>query len=287
MRGAFYQVTWNMAEITAQSVRDLRERTGLPMMECKQALVEASGDSEAAMEWLRKKHKGKMQERADRETGEGRIGVYVDEARKVGALVELKCETAPVAGNDRFIKLAGLIAQRVAEGSEQSPSAESLMKAAGVEAAWTETFGVLRETMNLGRSRKVTGNHVVFYVHHDGKTAVMLALDSKPSDPEVAANLCMHTAFAKPLAIDRNGVPAEEVERVKKLARETAEQEGKKGDILEKIVKGKADAFCAEQALVEQLHARSDVYGKKKVGDVLKEAGVSAVTDMVVMKLGA
>lgn len=276
-----------MAEITAQLVRELRERTDLPMMECKQALTECKGDMSAAVDWLRKKYKGKMEDRAGRETGEGRIGVYIDAAKRIGGIIELRCETAPVANNEMFINLANVIARRVAEGHEKAPAVDAIRADAQVEHAFTETFGRLRESMNLVRCRRVEGNHLVSYVHHDGKTGVMLALDAAPTNPSVGADLCMHTAFAKPLAIDRSGVPQAEVEKVRAMALEVAVSEGKKPQIADKIAEGKVSAFYAEKVLLEQLHARSDVYGKKKVGEVLAEHGVKTVTDMVIMKVGA
>ena len=275
-----------MANITAQMVKDLRESTGLPMMECKQALTENNGDIEAATEWLRKKHKGKMADRAGRETGEGRIGVYIDDAGKVGAIVELRTETAPVAANEIFVNLANTMARKVADGGEATPAPDSIRNDPEIDTLFTDTYGKLRETMNLVRCRRVTGEYLASYVHHDGKTGVLLALDAAPAEKSVAADLCMHTAFAKPLAADRTGIPEAEVEKARVLAREVALEEGKPEEIVDKIVAGKVSSFYAEKALMEQLHARTDVYGKKKVCDVLKEAGVNAVTDMVVMVIG-
>ena len=275
-----------MAQITAKTVMTLREATGLPMMECKQALQENDGDFEAAKEWLRKKHKGKMQDRAARETGEGRIGVYLDEAGKVGAIIELRCETAPVAANSRFIELANAMARKVAEGAEAEPAPDAIRNDPEIDNLFTDVYGQLRETMNLARCRRVEGTHLAHYIHHDGKTGVMVALDAAPADLTIAANLCMHVAFAKPLAIDRAGVPDAEIEKAKTLAREVALGEGKPEEIVEKIVAGKVNSFYAEMALMEQLHARSDVYGKATVGEVLKGGGVNAVTDMAIMVVG-
>jgi elongation factor Ts len=275
-----------MAAITAQMVKDLRERTDLPMMECKQALNECSGDFEAAVEWLRKKYKGKMSDRAGRETGEGRIGVHIDPSRKVGAMIELRCETAPVASNDLFMDLVKAFAQKAAEWKgDLTPDA--LRADPALDTQFTEVFGRLRETMNLTAARRVEGGFVTSYIHHDGKTGVLIALDAKPSTDAVAADLCMHAAFSKPVAITRDGVPAEAIEKVRKSAMEIAREEGKKEEMVTKIADGKVAAFCAENALVEQLHARSDVYGKKTVGAVLKEAGVNAVTGMVIFKIGS
>ncbi len=276
-----------MSTVTASAVKNLREVTGLPMMECKQALTECNGDFDAAKEWLRKKHKGKLEERAGRETGEGRIGVYVSADRKIGAIVELQCETAPVAKNELFVALADAFAKKVADGSAEKPDPAGIRKDPALDAMFVETYGKLRETMNLIRCQRVQGEFVASYVHHDGKTGVLVALNAAPKGDAIAADLCMHTAFAQPLAIDAAGVPADEIAKVRKQAAEAAKEEGKPESIVEKIVEGRVKSFVAEKALMEQLHARSDVYGKKTVREVLAEAGVSAVVGLAFMKVGA
>lgn len=273
-----------MAELSASQVMALRKKTGLPMMECKEALKEAGGNEESAMEWLRKKHKGKMDSRSDRETGEGRIGTYISDDGKVGAIVELRCETAPVGKNEMFIKLADNIAKYVASQDAAAPDGADVQKA--MESDITDVYGKLRETMNVGVCRKVTGDAVTSYVHHDGKSGVMLALSGNPTDDEVGKNLGMHATAFKPLAVDRDGVPAEKVEQVRAEAKQQAKDEGKPDQIVEKIAEGKVNAFYAECVLLEQEHARSDVYGKKKVKDVLKENGVTGVSEMVYIAVG-
>ncbi len=276
-----------MAAITAQMVKELRAKTDLPMMECKQALSECDGDFDASVDWLRKKHKGKLADRADRATGEGRVAVYIDEARKLGAIIELQCETSPVAKNDFFVDFANAIAKKVADGSESSPDPEAIRQVPEIDAQFTDVYGRLRETMNIKCCRRMEGNYLASYVHHDGKSGVLLALDAEPkSEQNVAGDLCMHALFTNPVAVDRDGVPKEEIETVRKQALDMAAAEGKNESISEKIADGKVNAFYAERVLVEQLHVKADDYGKKKVGDVLKEASVSAVTDLVVTKVG-
>jgi len=268
-------------------VKDLREKTDLPMMECKQALTACDGDIESALEWLRKKYKGKMAERSGRATGEGRIGVFIDESGTRGGLVEVQCETNPVAQNEMFVDLANSVAKRVAMGSEAEPDPEALRKDPEVDSMFTEVFGRLREAMNLRQGRRVEGAYLASYVHHDGKSGVLLALDAKPeSDKNIGADLCMHALFTQPIAIDRSSVPTEQVEKVRNEAIEIAQAEGKPEKILRKIADGKVNAFFGQHVLMEQLHVRTDDYGKTKVGDVLKKAGVGAVTDLVIMKVG-
>jgi elongation factor Ts len=276
-----------MAAISAKMVMDLRGKTDLPMMECKHALNECNGNIDEAMEWLRKKHKGKMSERADRATGEGRISVYIDDARKVGAIIELQCETAPVAKNELFVELAAAIARTVAAGPEASPDGETIRQNPEVDSKFTDVFGRLRETMNLRSCRKIEGEFLCSYVHHDSKSGVVLALNATPkSDKNVGADLCMHTLFTKPLAIDRSGVPAEKVNKVRNDAIEAAKAEGKPEQIVEKIAQGKVNAYYAEQVLMEQLHVKTDDYGKAKIADVLKQAGVTAITEMALLVVG-
>lgn len=273
--------------ITAQMVKELRGRTDLPMMECKQALTECNGDIAAAIEWLRKKHKGKLAERSGRATGEGRIGIYMDDARKIGGIVELQCETASVAQNDMFVNLANTIAKTVAEGSTAQPDPEAVRKSHQVDGVFTDVFGRLRENMNVRQCRRVEGAYLASYVHHDGKSGVLLALDAEPeSEKNVGGDLCMHSLFTQPIAVDRSGVPAEQVEKVRSDAIEIAKDEGKPEQIITKIADGKVNAFFSERVLMEQLHVKIDDYGKKKVGDVLKQAGVNSVTDLVIMKIG-
>jgi elongation factor Ts len=274
-----------MAELSAAQVMALRKKTGLPMMECKQALTECNGDEAAAVEWLSKKHKGKMEARSDRETGEGRIGIYIDPSGKTGGIVELRCETAPVGKNEVFIALANDLAKHVAEGAESAPSAESVRQA--MEARMTEVYGKLRETMNIGVCRKVTGEALAAYVHHDGKSGVLLALQGKPSDDKVGYWTAAHATFHKPLAIDRDSVPADQIEKVRADAIDMAKEEGKPEHVVGKIADGRVSAFVSENALMEQEHARTDLYGRKKVKDVLAEHGVTGVTDMAYVAIGA
>ncbi|MCH7808593.1 MAG: translation elongation factor Ts [Planctomycetes bacterium] len=276
-----------MASVTAQMVKELRGRTDLPMMECKQALTESGGELEPALEWLRKRHKGKLAERSDKATGEGRIGVYIDESRKVGALVELQCETAPVARNELFTALALAFAKKVAGGTQASPDPEVIRQDPVLEEMFTDVFGKMRENMKLARCRRVEGEYLASYIHHDGKSGILLALDCEPkSDKPVAADLCMHTIFTDPLAIDRSGVSEEEVEKIRKRARELAKEEGKPEQIIEKIVTGKVNAFYAERVLMEQIHVKTDEYAKTKIRDVLKQAEVNAVTGFVILRIG-
>jgi len=280
-----------MAQITAAQVKALRDETGLPMMECKAALTEAGGDKDQAVELLTKKHKGKMEARSDRETGEGRIAVYINEDATIGGIIEFRCESAPVAKNELFTGLADKIARQVAEQSEQNADPEVILGSTladepgkTISDLVTEVYGKLRETMKLIACRRVTGNYLTSYIHHDGKTGVLIALDAKPSDDNTAVDLCHHVAFSKPLAITRESIPAETVEKVRRQARDIAEGEGKPANIIDKIVEGKVNAFYADHSLMEQEHVK---VSKTKVQKVLQDAGVKEVTDLALLQVGA
>lgn len=283
-----------MAGITAAQVKALRDNTGLPMMECKTALTEAHGDTEQARTILQKKFRGKMASRAANVTGEGRIGIHIADDKRRGAIIDLRCETAPVAKTDQFIALAACIAETVSGQDKEVLGADDTLALASVTSPGrsigdeiAEVFGLLRENIKLHACRKLTGAYLCGYVHHDGKSGVLLALDAVPqSDKNVGADLCMHALFTNPLSIDRNGVPAEQVEKVRSEAIELAKEQNKPEPIVEKIAAGKVNAFFAERVLMEQIHVKTDDYGKTRIADCLKQAGVSAVTDLVVMKVG-
>lgn len=279
-----------MAAITAAQVKSLRDETGLPMMECKTALTEANGSTEEAKALLQKKYKGKMASRASNVTGEGRIALCFADDRKSGAIIDLRCETAPVAKTEQFLALAGTIAETVIAQDDPNLGKEASLALAAVGhdgktigELIADVFGILRENIKLECCRKLTGEYLCGYVHHDGKTGVLVALDAAPNPESVGVDLCHHLTFANPLAIDRSGIPADDIAKVEKLSREVAEGEGKPPHIVDKIVEGKVNAFCGENALMEQEHVKIP---KNKVGDVLREAGVSAVTEFVYFKIG-
>jgi len=277
-----------MPDITAAMVKALRDKTDLPMMDCKAALIEAHGDEAKAIELLQKKARGKLVTKADRETAEGRIAVYADERAGVAGIVELRCETNPVAQNQVFAELAARIAQAVADQPEPAPSPEKIVCLKGpdgspVQDMMGDVFGKLRENMKIQRARRLTGSRFGSYIHHDGKTGVLVALEGQPTSPEVVKDLCMHVAFAKPLGINRQAISATEVEKVRQMAREVARSEGKPEQIVERIAEGKVNAWFAEQVLLEQEHVK---HPKQKVGDVLKRGGISSVTDLAVFVVG-
>ena len=274
-------------------VMALRQKTGLPMMDCKKALNEVDGDEAAAVELLNKKAKGKLETRGARETSQGRVGLWIAEDGCTGGIVELRCESAQVAQNEDFVVLANNIAAQVAAGSEASPAPEAVLATpvAGQDGKTVQdliaaAFAKLQENTKLIRCRKITGTHLAGYIHFDGTTGVLLALDAVPSDPKVGIDLCQHCAFTKPAALTADQIPAEQLDKVRETARQIAEDEGKPPQIIEKIVEGKLRAFCKEHVLIDQEHVKPD-YEKKSIGTVLQEAGVGAVSDLAVFQVGA
>lgn len=277
-----------MPEITASMVKALRDKTDLPMMDCKAALVEAAGNEARAIELLQRKARGKLATKADRETAEGRIGIHVDEPAGAAALVELRCETNPVAQNQLFADLADQIAKVVAAQPDATPSPPQVLACRSddgrtVQEMIGDVFGRIRENMKVQRACRLTGARFGSYLHHDAKTGVVVAFEGTPADPQLVKDLCMHVAFAKPAGIRRQDIRPEDVEKVRELARELAREEGKPEQIVEKIAEGKVNAWFAERVLLEQEHVK---VSKKKVGDVLKQGGITAVTGLAVFVVG-
>lgn len=275
-----------MPDVTAAMVKALREKTGLSMMECKGALVEAGGDEEKAIENLKKKHRGKLDTRSDKETGEGRIAVSIGSG--AAGIVEVRCETAQVAKADPFIELCNDIAAAVEKQSESAPSPDAISAAKladgrTVKDAMGDAYGKLNENIKIARARRLTGSCFGHYVHHDGKTGVLVAVAGTPANNDVLKDLCQHVAFSKPDGIRREDIPQKQVDEVREMAASVAREEGKPAQIVDKIADGKVNAWFAERVLLEQEHVKVP---KTKVGDVLKQNGVTDVTEMVVMVVG-
>ncbi len=251
-----------MSDIKAKDVMALRARTGLSMMECKKALVETGGDPDAAEDFLRKKLKGKMDTRTDRVAGEGRIAIAI--ADNAAAIVELAAETDFTAKNDGFAKVAEQIAQ-MALGADAG--------AVTPDDAMTKVIDELRistgENISITRIHKLTGENAKFgtYVHHDGKTGVLLHADASVSD-DVAKDVCMHitAAMPRPKGVTRDDVPAEVIEKERKLAMEMAIEGGKNEEIAAKMVEGKINKLYADLALIEQPFVKDP---DKKIKDLV------------------
>lgn len=246
-----------MAGITAAAVKAFREKTGLPMMDCKRALSEAEGDEELAMEILRKKGLAKMSEKsAERSTEEGVIAI-VQRNGSIG-MVELLCESAPVASNPDFLQLADDIAAVVAENSEFD-SVESLMtqkslsRDGSLQSQLEELFNRIREVFRINRYVKVDGK-VSQYLHHDRKSAVLLLLDE--GCEEAGRDICMHIAAMRPEGLDKDDIDPAIVENERRIQTELMEADPanakKPENIKQKILDGKMGAFLAQKCLLSQ-----------------------------------
>ena len=239
-----------MADISAKDVMSLRNRTGLSMMACKKALVEVGGDVDAAEEHLRKQLKGKMEKRADRAAGEGRIAIA--KTGDAAAIVELKAETDFTARNDDFVATA----QKLAEQAAVAPDEGTIAATEDMEKLVDNIKITTGENISLGRARRVVGGgDTVFgmYVHHDGKTGVLLAAKGDVSE-DTLRQVGMHVAAAvpRPLGVSQDDVPAEMVEKERKFRIDQAMESGKPQEIAEKMVEGGMKKFFAEVALNEQ-----------------------------------
>lgn len=233
-------------EVSAKDVMKLRQKTGLSMMECKKALTEAGGSQEAAEELLRKKLKGKMETRTDRAAGEGRIGIAIDGDK--AAIVELRAETDFTAKNEKFVQIISDIAGAV----KDAPAGDVALpdSAAGDIDEIRITTG---ENISYARGKALSGGNFASYVHHDGKTGVLLQAEGD-IDASTLKDICMHIVAAVPVpqGVNPEDVPQELVEKERKFRLEQAMESGKNAEIAEMMVEGGMRKFFETIALVEQ-----------------------------------
>jgi elongation factor Ts len=272
-----------MSQISAAVVKELRDRTDMPMMKCKAALEKAGGDLEKAILVLREEGaKFTGGEKGARETAEGRIGAYSDQ-KSVGALVEMRCETPSVVKNDRFVALANEIAKHVADAKPTSVEELVKQKLVGgseqtIQDRINDVVGVIRENMRPARFARlegITGE----YVHHDGTLGVLIQVKGETADPVLLRDICAHIAALNPAYALASEVSADVAEREKALAKKQAEEAaaGKPGAVVEKIAEGKYKTWLGENVLVDQPMANQMKYPKKSVGDLLKAAKLEVV----------
>ena len=259
-----------MAEITAAAVKALREQTGLPMMDCKKALQESDGDLEKAVELLRKAGKKTMEKRAGRETTSGRIAIYLDPDQKVGSIIDLRCESAPVATNTEFMQLADDLAKQLATGPGAATPDELLDQPSPSNPSQTlrqqfdDLNNRIREVFKLERIERIDGL-CGGYAHHNGATAVLLHIEGGSLD--LAKDICMHAAAMRPTVLCVDDLDAAVVAKEREILAEAARQEGKPENIIEKMVEGRLQNFYAEQCLTEQPFVKDDSQTVGKVAD--------------------
>jgi len=245
-----------MAEITATLVRQLREETSLPMMDCKQALTEAKGDKEAAKDILRKKGLKIQEGRGGRETAFGRFGIYSGLDKKAGAIVELKCESAPVAGSADFIQLANDLAKQLATGPGASTAEELLAQPSPSHPGKTlrdvkdDMFNRIREVFNVGRMARLEGPTGGY--SHNASTVSGVLVQVEGGTDEAAKDVSMHIAAMRPLGVNKEEIDPAVVAKEREILREAALAEGKPANIVDKMVEGRLKNFYAEKVLLEQ-----------------------------------
>jgi elongation factor Ts len=274
-----------MAEITAAMVKELREKSGAGMMDCKKALAEAGGDMDAAVDWLRTKGLAAAQKKSSRTAAEGLIGVAV--AGTAGAAVEVNSETDFVAKNDRFQDFVREVAAiALAKGDElEAIKAEAMPSGTSVAETLTNNIATIGENQSLRRARRleVSKGMVVPYVHNAqapnlGKIGVLVALESDAGadvlEP-LGKQIAMHIAAAFPLALNEAGLDPAVLERERQIATEKAAESGKPAEIIAKMVEGGVKKFAKENALLSQLFVMDN---KTPVADVVAKAGKDAGT---------
>jgi elongation factor Ts len=262
-----------MPEITAAMVKKLRDETQLPMMECKAALAESNGDMEAAKRRLREQGKQFMGKRQDRTTEEGRIGVYASIKDGVGAMVELQCESAPVASNDEFIRLAEDLAKQLATGpgaktdeelwKQPSPSRKGMT----LEDQRDELQNKIREVFRIARLERFDAPSGGFV--HMAKIGVLLEVEG--GSDELAKDVSLHIAAMSPKATTKEDLDPTVVQKEKELQKDRARQEGKPENIIEKMIEGRMRNFYAEHVLEEQPYVKDE---SQTVGNVAKSGGM-------------
>lgn len=269
-----------MAQITASMVKELREKTDAPMMECKNALVEAEGDMARAEELLRVKLGSKASKAATRITAEGLVNVYIADDAKIGSIVEVNCETDFVAKNDDFISFVNDVAQLVAEQNPADVAAlgELAFRDGTVESVRAALIGKIGENISVRRfQRFATDNKLGQYVH-GGKISVIV---DYAGDDEIGKDVAMHIAAMKPKALSEEQVPAADIETERSVAAQKAAESGKPANIVEKMVEGAVNKYLKEVTLLSQPFVKND---KQSVEQMLKEnnASVAAYSIYVV-----
>ena len=245
-----------MAEITAAAVNALRKKTGVSMMICKEALVASEGNEEKAIEHIRKKGIATQGGRQDRETAFGRFGIYAGLEKKSGAIVELKCESAPVAGSEEFVALANDLARQLATGPGATTADELLDQPSPSKPGMTlrdvkdDMFNRIREVFKVGRLARLDGP-TGGYSHNAGTVSGVLVQVEGGSD-EVAKDVSMHIAAMRPLAVNKEEIDPAVVAKEREILRDAALAEGKPPNIVDKMVEGRLKNFYAEKVLLEQ-----------------------------------
>ncbi len=268
---------------TAQDVKELREMTGCGMMDCKKALTETNGDKEKAIEFLREKGLATAAKKAGRIAAEGIVKAYIDEAAKVGVLVEVNSETDFVAKNAEFQEFVTNVAKQIA--ATNPADVEALLAEKFIEGdktigeMLTEKIAKIGENMNIRRFCRFEGD-IVSYIHGEGRIGVLVKFDTDVADQngfaEFGKDIAMQIAAAGAQYLDKASVPADVVEKEKEILSVQALNEGKPANIVEKMVMGRINKFYKEVCLVEQEYIKDpDISVTKYVQDTASKLGGS------------
>lgn len=258
-----------MAEITASMVKELRERTDAPMMDCKKALTEAVGDMQKAEEILRVRFGNKAAKSAGRVAAEGVVAINIAADGKTAAMVEVNCETDFVAKNDDFLALTKALAEMVLNQNPADVAALSAMPYKGktVEEARTELVGKIGENMSVRRFVRLSATGKFASYIHGSKIGVLVDVSG---DEAIAKDIAMHIAASKPKSLDASGVSQDLIDTERRIAIEKAKEAGKPEAMLEKIAEGTVQKFLKEVTLLSQPFVKDD---KQTVDQVLKSKG--------------
>ncbi|MFO7865123.1 MAG: translation elongation factor Ts [Salinivirgaceae bacterium] len=255
--------------IKAADVAKLRKMTGAGMMDCKKALDEANGDFAGAEKIIRERGQEVAKKRSDRDATEGAVLANTSDDKKVGAIVVLNCETDFVAKNEDFIKFTNQILDKAI--AEKPADLDALKKltidGVTVEEKVTGQIGIIGEKIDLSYYVLAEAEHMTAYIHQGNKLASLVGFD-KAVDDQLARDVAMQVAAMAPVAIDKDGVPANVIEQEMDIYKEKAKNEGKPENMLEKIAQGRMNKFFKENTLLEQEFVK---VGKTSVKDYIKE----------------
>jgi len=264
-----------MAEITASMVKDLRERTDAPMMDCKKALTEAEGDMTRAEEILRVRFGNKASKAAGRVAAEGTVGISIAADGKLGTLIEVNSETDFCAKNEEFLKFVGELAQVVNESNpaDIEAVANAPMRGETAEAVRAQLVGKIGENITPRRFVRTEAKGKLYSYVHGSKIGVLV--DLVGGDEALGKDIAMHIAAAKPKSLDASGVDAALIEAERRVAIEKAKEAGKPDAMLEKIAEGTVQKFLKEVTLLSQTFVKDD---KLSIEQLLKSKGASVAS---------
>ncbi len=274
--------------VSAKEVNELRKATGAGMMDCKKALVESNGDFDAAVEILRKKGQKVAAKRADKESTEGSVFVSTSADGNEGFMIALNCETDFVAKNEEYVKLGENIINKVA--SEKPSNVDEIMalsiEGRSVNEHITDLIGKIGEKIEISAFEHVKGEKVVPYIHLGNKLGVLVAMENTngASVEDAAKDVAMQIAAMNPVALDKNGVDADIIQKEIEIGKEQAKAEGKPDNLLEKIAMGKLNKFYKENTLLNQDFVKDGSMSVSKYLDTVSKG--LTVTDFKRVSIG-